>query len=126
MLLFAILGALAGPAAVAQEPATPPLDPSCFAAVAWVVDPAAEPMQIFGCRESSDIPAPNAQGWVTYEPADGGFVWGKMESVSAEGVWTFRVMYNGGGSGNFEYVVTGEPDGNGIIQSPKVDALPGS
>lgn len=108
-----------------SQNATPPLDPSCFAAVAWAVDPEAEPMQIFGCRETSEIPAPNAQGWITYEPSDGGFVWGKMESVNAEGVWTFRVMWNGGGSGTFEYIVTGEPDGNGIIQTPKVDALPG-
>jgi hypothetical protein len=121
MLLLSLLAAVA----VADEPATPPLDPSCFAAVAWAVDPAAEPMQIFGCRESADIPAPNAEGWVTYEPSDGGFVWGKMGSVSAEGVWTFRVMWTGGGSGTFEYIVTGEPDGNGIIQSPRVDALPG-
>ena len=108
----------------ADEPATPPLDPSCFAAVAWLVDPAAAPMQVFGCRESADIPAPNAQGWVTYEPADGGFVWGRMDSVSPSGEWKFHVVYNGGGSGNFEYVVTGEPDGNGIIQAPRVEAVP--
>ena len=122
MIMLSLLAAFA----VADEPATPPLDPSCFAAVAWAVDPASEPMQIFGCRESADIPAPNAEGWVTYEPSDGGFVWGKLESVSADSVWTFRVMYNSGGAGNFEYEVTGEPDMNGIIPTPKVKALGGT
>lgn len=111
--------------AVQSETAVPPLDPSCFASVAWTVDPEAEPMQVFGCREPFEIPAPNARGWTTYEPTDGGFVWGKRESVSAQGIWTFRVLWNGGGSGTFEYVVAGEPDENGIIQSPEVDALPG-
>ncbi len=124
--MIALVAALGMAIAPQSQNATPPLDPSCFAAVAWAVDPEAEPMQIFGCRESRDIPAPNAQGWVVYEPGGGGFVWGKMGSVDADGVWTFHVMWNGGGSGTFEYVVTGEPDGNGIIQSPKVTALPAS
>lgn len=123
IILSAFLLGMALPAQ--SQNATPPLDPSCFAAVAWAVDPEAEPMQIFGCRDPSEISPANAHGWTTFEPSDGGFVWGKMESVNAQGVWTFRVMWNGGGSGTFEYVVTGEPDGNGIIQSPKVDALPG-
>ncbi|MBX9708769.1 MAG: hypothetical protein K2X61_12655 [Caulobacteraceae bacterium] len=125
-MILAFVTALGLGLAPQSQNATPPLDPSCFAAVAWAVDPEAEPMQVFGCREPSDIPAANAQGWVVYEPADGGFVWGKMESISTDDVWTFRVVWNGGGSGTFEYIVTGEPDGNGIIQSPRVTALPAS
>lgn len=109
----------------ADEPAMPLLDPSCMAAVAWVVDPEAKPIQIFGCRESSEIPAPDANGWVRHNIAGGGYVWAKMGAVNADSVWTFQVQYNGGGSGTFEYVVHGEPDMKGIIQSPKVEALPG-
>jgi hypothetical protein len=122
LLVIAPSGSHGGPAIQAERP---PLDPACFAAADWLVDPEAAPMQIFGCRESAQIPAPNAQGWVTYAPAGGGFVWGKLETVSSENVWTFRVMINTGGSGNFESIVTGEPDMNGIIQSPKVVAVPG-
>ena len=127
-----VLPLLLAPGAVLAQAGHPPLDPACFAAVAWEVDPEAEPIQVFGCREDAEIPAPDAQGWIHYDRpstdgSDNGFIWAKMGSVSADGVWTFTVQDNGGGSGTFESVVTGKPDMNGImpVEGLKVDPVAG-
>jgi len=108
-----LTAAQAGGASAAPKPV---IDPACFQAVAWEVDPSAEPIQINGCRPASQIPAANAQGWIEFDrPDNGGFIMGKLVSVAKSGAVTFDVIDNGGGSGNFGYRVTGMPNAKGVL-----------
>lgn len=118
------LAALAGFFACAVAPAAfaaPLVDPACLQGVAWEVDPTSGPIQISGCRPASQIPAPNAQGWIEFDRpqvngTDAGFLLAKLISVGANGAVTFQVQDNGGGSGTFGLQVTGVPDVNGVLQ----------
>lgn len=117
------LAALAGLSAFAFAPAAfaaPVVDPACLQGVAWEVDPTSGPIQISGCRPASQIPAPNAQGWIEFDRpqvngTDAGFLLAKFISVDASGAVTFQVQDNGGGSGTFGLQVTGLPDANGVL-----------
>lgn len=122
------LACIAGPAA-AQ---TVVIDPACFEAVGWEVDPASEAIRINGCRPASEIPAPGPDGFITYQRppqngTDAGFIRAKLLSVGPGGAVTFEVQDNGGGSGTFALRVTGVPGPDGVLRKDglKVDALPG-
>ncbi len=126
-LLLAVVGA-AAPAFAA-----PVIDPACLQGVAWEVDPTSGPIQINGCRPVSQIPAPDAQGWIEFDRppvggTDAGFLRAKLISVGAGGAVTFQVQDNGGGSGTFGLQVTGVPDANGVLApaSVQVTLLGGS
>lgn len=113
--------------------AAPVIDPACLQGVAWEVDPTSGPIQINGCRPASQIPAPDAQGWIEYDRgqvngSDGGFLRAKLVSVGANGAVTFQVQDNGGGSGTFGLEVTGVPAANGVLApaSVKIKLLGGS
>jgi len=119
---------LAAPALAATPP---PIDPKCFQGVGWEVDPASEAIQVRGCRPVSEIPAPDAQGWIEYDRgpvngSDGGFIRARVVSVAPDGTLTFEVQDNGGGSGVFPFRVTGKPGPDGVLAKAglKVDALP--
>lgn len=118
-----------------QAPASaagPAFDPKCFAGVGWEVDPASESIKVWGCRPAANVPAANADGWITYNRPDanggsGGFIMGRLVNVGADGTYIFDVQDNGGGSGTFGYHVIGKPDANGVLIPATVNivALPG-
>lgn len=130
------LAALAGLAACAFAPAAfaaPVIDPACLQGVAWEVDPTSGPIQISGCRPASQIPAPDAQGWIEFDRgqvngSDGGFLRAKLIGVGADGVVTFQVQDNGGGSGVFGLEVSGRPNADGVLApaSVKIKLLGGN
>lgn len=108
----------------------PAFDPKCFAGVGWEVDPESEAIKVWGCRPAADVPAGNADGWITYNRpgANMGFIMGRLVNVGADGTLIFDVQDNGGGSGTFGYHVIGKPDANGVLIPTTVHivALPGS
>jgi hypothetical protein len=111
--------------------AAPSVDPKCFEGVGWEVDPASEAIQVWGCRPTSEIPAPDAQGWIEYDRglvngSDGGFIRARLVSATPDGTLVFDVQDNGGGSGTFPFRVTGRPGPDGVLARAglKVDALP--
>lgn len=98
----------------------PTFDPKCFEGVGWEVDPESEAIKVWGCRPAADVPAGNADGWISYNRPDanrssGGFIMGRLVNVGADGTFIFDVQDNGGGSGTFGYHVIGKPDGNGVL-----------
>lgn len=98
------------------------LDPACLAKTAWAVDPAADKIQVFGCRALSDIPAPDAEGFVNYtrpavEGQDGGFTRAKPASGAPAGKVAFVVQDNTGGSFTAEATVTGVLGGDGFMEA---------
>jgi hypothetical protein len=104
-------------------------DPMCMAGVAWEANPEAAPIRIYGCRPLSQIPTANAEGWVTYTrpPVNGndaGFIMVKLIAQPSVSSWRFQVVDNQGGSGNFGFIVEGEADAQGFIQSPRVTIAP--
>ena len=115
-----------------SQAAGPVLDPKCFASVGWDVDPESEAIRVWGCRPAANVPAANAEGWITYNRPDangasGGFIMGRLVNVGADGTFIFDVQDNGGGSGTFGYHVIGKPDGAGVLIPATVHivALPG-
>lgn len=103
-------------------------DPKCLADAVWEVDPTAAPMRLYGCRPLSDIPAPDANGWVTYtrppvNGQDGGSLQVKLIAQPSVTSWKFEVIDMTGGSGAFGYMVEGEADDQGYIQHPKVTIM---
>lgn len=104
-------------------------DPKCLADAPWEVDPAAQPMRLYGCRPLSAMPAPGPDGWVTYtrpqvNGTDAGWLRVKLIAQPTVSSWKFQVVDNGGGSGNFGYTVSGEADAQGWIQRPVVTIMP--
>jgi hypothetical protein len=98
------------------------LDPACLAKTAWAVDPAADKIQAFGCRPLSDIPAPDAEGFVNYaRPAvdgqDGGFTRAKPSADAPAGKVVFVVQDNTGGSFTAQATVTGVLGGDGFMEA---------
>lgn len=98
------------------------LDPSCLANTAWAVDPAADKIQVFGCRPLRDIPAPDAEGFVNYtRPAvggqDGGFTRAKPLGQAPAGQVAFIVQDNTGGSFTAQATVTGVLGGDGFMEA---------
>lgn len=132
-LTLSLAAAAALTAAGWQAPAAamgPAFDPKCFAGVGWEVDPESEAIKVWGCRPAADVPAGNADGWITYNRpgANMGFIMGRLVNVGADGTLIFDVQDNGGGSGTFGYHVIGKPDANGVLIPATVHivALPGS
>lgn len=125
-LAAAGLAACAMSAAAPAQAASTVVDPQCLWSVPWVVDPTSGPIQISGCRPVSQIPAADAQGWIEYDDASGGFLRSRVTSTAADGTVTFDVQMNGGGSGTFPYTVSGKPGPGGVLvpATVKVDALP--
>lgn len=94
------------------------LDPACLSTTAWAVDPAAEKIQVFGCRPPAEIPAPEADGFISYarpavNGADGGFTRVKASPNAPAGKVAFVVQDNTGGSFTAQATVIGvlAPDG---------------
>lgn len=115
-----------------QAPAAamgPTFDPKCFAGVGWENHPESESIKVWGCRPAADVPAGNAEGWITYNRAgaNAGFIMGRLVNVGADGTLIFDVQDNGGGSGTFGYHVIGKPDGDGVLipSTVHIVALPG-
>lgn len=121
-LMLAAIAALAfAPAASAMGTAGVVLDPQCLSEAAWAVDPASGPIRIFGCRPVSEIPAPDAEGWINYtkpmvDGADGGFTRVKMINTIEPNIIVFQVQDNGGGSGTMSSTVTGVPGPGGLME----------
>ncbi len=126
-LVLAALAALAfAPTASAMGNAGVILDPKCLSDSAWEVDATQAPIKFFGCRPAADIPAADAEGWVTYtrpqvDGTDAGYTKVKMLTPPTPQTIQFLLIDNGGGSGNFGYKVTGTPGGDGVLGSPTVD-----
>lgn len=98
------------------------LDPACLSKTAWAVDPAADKIQVFGCRPLGDIPAPDAEGFVNYtRPAvdgqDGGFTRAKPLGEAPAGKVAFAVQDNTGGSFTSQATVTGVLGGDGTMET---------
>lgn len=132
-LLLAAPVALAiafAPAANAMGTAGVILDPKCLSESAWEVDPTQAPIRFFGCRPAANIPAADAEGWITYtrpqeNGTDAGYTKVKMLTPPTPETIQFLLIDNGGGSGNFGYKVTGTPS-DGVLTNPKVDIWNGS
>lgn len=98
------------------------LDPACLAKTAWAVDPAADKIQAFGCRPLSDIPAPDAEGFVNYtrrevEGVNGGFTRAKPTANAPAGKVVFVVQDNTGGSFTAQATVTGVLGADGFMEA---------
>ena len=129
LALAACLALGATAQAAPARTARPIIDPQCFEAVAWEVDPAAEPIRVSGCRPPDQVPAPDAQGWVMFERppvngTDGGFIRARLIKQGARGSITFEVQDNGGGSGTFASRVTGTPDPTGVLARKGLKIIP--
>lgn len=103
------------------------LDPACLAKTAWAVNPASETIQAFGCRPLSEIPAPDADGYINYtrpevDGQDGGFTRVKPSPGAPTGQVAFVVQDNTGGSFTAQAKVTGvlSEDGSMLPQGLSV------
>jgi hypothetical protein len=132
-VLYQIISATAHPV----EPAAPPtaaagsaagsdVDPACLAPAPWMVNVAGVDLTVYGCRDASQLPPPNAAGWRHYDNPNGGFLESRKISVDpATGVLVFDVLVNGGGSGDFTFRVAGTPT-QGVLKAGtfKVSDIP--
>ncbi|MDO8911679.1 MAG: hypothetical protein Q8N10_04990 [Phenylobacterium sp.] len=122
LLIAAAFSLLASSSASAMGGAGIILDPKCLSEAAWAVDPTAGPIRFFGCRPASEIPAPDADGFVTYtrplvDGNDGGFTRVKLITLKQPNIVVFNVQDNGGGSGTMSVTVTGVPGPDGVMQT---------
>lgn len=122
LLIAAAFSLLASSSASAMGGAGIILDPKCLSEAAWAVDPTAGPIRFFGCRPASEIPAPDADGFVTYtrplvDGNDGGFTRVKLITLKQPNIVVFNVQDNGGGSGTMSVNVTGVPGPDGVMQT---------
>ncbi|HQT55173.1 MAG TPA: hypothetical protein PKX06_17110 [Phenylobacterium sp.] len=122
LLIAAAFSLLASSSASAMGGAGIILDPKCLSEAAWAVDPTAGPIRFFGCRPASEIPAPDADGFVTYtrplvDGNDGGFTRVKLINLKQPNIVVFNVQDNGGGSGTMSVTVTGVPGPDGVMQT---------
>lgn len=122
LLIAAAFSLLASSSASAMGGAGIILDPKCLSEAAWAVDPTAGPIRFFGCRPASEIPAPDADGFVTYtrplvDGNDGGFTRVKLITLKQPNIVVFNVQDNGGGSGTMSVTVTGVPGPNGVMEA---------
>lgn len=120
-----VLGLQSAGGAVAEATASVSavvLDPACLSKTAWAVDPASDTIQAFGCRPLSDIPAPDADGYISYsrplvDGLDGGFTRVKASDGAPAGQVSFVVQDNTGGSFTAQATVTGVLGADGTMQS---------
>lgn len=99
------------------------VDPACLVNVPWMVNPRAVDLQLAGCRPTSQIPAPNAEGWRQFQNPQGGYI-----QVHQDVEWdlqtrrvAFKVRVNGGGSGTVPMSVTGGPVVNRVLKAGSFD-----